>query len=338
MKRLILVTGGAGYIGSHMAKMLAQAGHEVVVFDNLSRGHRDAVLCGDFVCGDLRDGEDLRRVFSQYPIDIVMHFAALAYVGESISNPREYYRNNLVGSLNLLDAMIENGVNKIVFSSTCATYGVQDVMPITEEASQRPINPYGKAKLAVEYALTDYAHTYGIDSISLRYFNAAGCDFDGQLGERHDPETHLIPLVLQEAVRLIRGGDPEATQFQVFGSDFPTPDGTCVRDYIHVTDLCVAHLAALDRLFALPGIGAEAYNLGNGKGFSVKQVIETVREVTGADIRYTVSARRPGDPPILVGSAEKALQILRWRAQYTELPTIIESAWKWFSSIDRASK
>ena len=329
MKKMVLVTGGAGYIGSHMVKMLMQAGHEVVVFDNLSRGFADAILGGGFIYGDLKNMEDIRGVFANYRIDLVMHFAAFAYVGESMHKPREYYRNNLVGSLNLLDAMVEHAVDKIVFSSTCATYGIPDEIPITEAARQQPINPYGQTKLAIERVLADYATGYGLNSISLRYFNAAGCDPDGELGERHDPETHLIPLVLLEALRVIQGGNPADTTLEVFGDDFSTGDGSCVRDYIHVVDLCEAHLAAMHHLFEYPGIGAKAFNLGNGDGFSVKEVIAACREVTGADIRYRVSGRRAGDPPVLIGSAKKARDVLGWRPARTRLTDIIGTAWNW---------
>jgi len=327
----ILVTGGAGYIGSHMVKMLSQAGHEVVVFDNLSRGFRDAVISGQFVEGDLRSSADVRNLFSVRSFDAVIHFAAFAYVGESVSKPREYYENNVTGTFNLLSGMLDAGVNQLVFSSTCATYGVPESIPIAEEHPQHPINPYGYTKLVIERMLADFSQAYGMRSVSLRYFNAAGCDAEGELGERHDPETHLIPLVLQEAQRVERGGDPADTRLEVFGDDFDTPDGTCVRDYIHVTDLCSAHMKALDRLASGAVTGAEAYNLGNGKGFSVREVIDTCRRVTGVDIQYRVADRRSGDPGVLVGSASKASQVLSWRPAYADLDGIIETAWRWMN-------
>jgi len=324
----LLVTGGAGYIGSHMVKMLARAGHGVTVFDNLSRGFRDAVVAGEFVEGDLRSRADVEALFAGRKFDAVIHFAALAYVGESVTSPREYYDNNVAGTLNLLSGMLDAGVRRFVFSSTCATYGVPESTPITEDHPQRPINPYGYTKLVIERMLADFATAYDMHSISLRYFNAAGCDPEGELGERHDPETHLIPLVLKEALRIRNGGDPADTGLEVFGDDFDTPDGTCVRDYIHVTDLCTAHLAALARLEKDAVSGAEAYNLGNGNGYSVRQVIDACSRVTGMEIPYRVSGRREGDPPFLVGSADKAREVLGWEPEFTALDRIIETAWK----------
>ncbi len=327
----ILVTGGAGYIGSHMVKMLSQAGHEVVVFDNLSRGFRDAVIAGQLVEGDLRNATDIQSLFNGRSFDAVIHFAAFAYVGESVSAPREYYENNVTGTFNLLSGMLDAGVKQFVFSSTCATYGVPESNPITEDHPQQPINPYGYTKLVIERMLADFSQAYGMRSIALRYFNAAGCDPDGELGERHDPETHLIPLVLQEALRVLEGGDPADTRLEVFGDDFDTPDGTCVRDYIHVTDLCTAHMAALDRLASGAVAGTEAYNLGNGNGFSVREVIDACRRVTGVDIQYRVSDRRPGDPAALVGAADRAHDALDWRPVYSDLDVIIETAWRWMN-------
>ena len=329
-----LVVGGAGYIGSHMVRMLADQGHEVTVFDNLSRGHRDAVLGADFVRGDLLNPADLESLFQSRRFDAVLHFAALCYVGESVQMPREYYRNNVVGTLNLLNAMLDTGVRRLVFSSTCATYGDPVSVPITEEHPQAPVNPYGWTKLMVEKALADYGAAYGLNSIALRYFNAAGCDPDGRLGERHDPETHLIPLVLREALRVRSGGDPADTRLTVFGDDFPTPDGTCVRDYIHVHDLCSAHLAALNRLSGAEGGGFEAFNLGNGQGFSVREVIETARRLTGIDIRFRIGPRRPGDPSELVGSAAKARTTLGWKPRFDQLEAILETAWRWHGGVD----
>lgn len=329
MSRRILVTGGAGYIGSHMVKMLMTAGYSVTVFDNLSRGFRDAVRCEDFVRGDLLNPQDLLGLLNGREFDAVIHFAALAYVGESVSAPRMYYENNVTGTLNLLDAMLGARVDNFVFSSTCATYGIPDLLPITEDLPQRPINPYGRTKLMIEQILSDYAAAYRLNSVSLRYFNAAGCDPEGDLGERHDPETHLIPLVLQEAKRLLAGGDPKDTRLQVFGDDFGTPDGSCVRDYIHVADLCRAHLSSIKLLVDGELRGAHAFNLGNGKGFSVKEVVESCRRVTGVEVQYAITARRQGDPPVLVGSADKAKVLLDWQPQYTELDAIVRTAWEW---------
>ena len=330
MSASVLVVGGAGYIGSHMVKMLADAGFRTTAFDNLSRGHRNAVIAGQFVQGDLLNPEDLTRLFDQNHFDLVMHFAAFCYVGESVQEPLNYYRNNVAGTLNLLDAMRTAGVDKFVFSSSCATYGIPDKTPIIEAAVQAPINPYGHSKLMVEKILKDFAVAYNLKSVALRYFNAAGCDPEGKLGERHTPETHLIPLVLCEALRIQRGGDPKDTGLSAFGDDFDTPDGTCIRDYIHVQDLCNAHLLAAARLLEAKVAGFEAYNLGNGRGFSVKEVIETCRKVAGIEIPYEIIARRAGDPPCLVGSSASARKVLGWQPQLTELTAIIETAWKWF--------
>jgi UDP-glucose-4-epimerase GalE len=329
MSRKLLVTGGAGYIGSHMVMVLVDAGYDITVFDNLSRGFREAVVCDDFVQGDLLNPDDLKKLFATRGFDTVVHFAALAYVGESVAQPRKYYENNVIGTLNLLNGMLDAGVGKIVFSSTCATYGIPEQLPITEEALQRPINPYGRTKLIIEDMLADYAVAYGMNSVSLRYFNAAGCDPKGELGERHDPETHLIPLVLREAQRVLAGGAPFETELSVFGDDFATSDGTCVRDYIHVTDLCRAHLAAIELLWANALTGANAFNLGNGKGFSVKEVVASCRRVTGIGVQYKIAPRRLGDPPVLVGSAAKAKAVLGWQPEYTELDDIVATAWRW---------
>ncbi len=328
----VLVVGGAGYIGSHMVKALADAGFRTTVFDNLSRGHRDAVVAGDFVKGDLQNLDELKKLFDAYHFDAVMHFAAFCYVGESVQSPLSYYRNNVAGTLNLLDAMKSAGVDKFVFSSSCATYGMPKKIPITEGEPQNPINPYGQTKLMVERILKDSAEAYSMQSIALRYFNAAGCDPEGILGERHDPETHLIPLVLLEAQRVLKGGKPEDTTLCVFGDDFDTPDGTCIRDYIHVQDLCTAHMSAMKRLLEQKTEGFEAYNLGNGQGFSVKQVIDTCRKVTGVDIKYRIVDRRPGDPAQLVGSAEKARTFLQWEPRINTLEAIIETAWRWMAA------
>jgi UDP-glucose-4-epimerase GalE len=332
MTTSVLVVGGAGYIGSHMCHMLADAGHQVTVLDNLSRGHRAAIAPGaDFVQGDIRSTHDLDACFSGRRFDVVMHFAALAYVGESVLDPARYYDNNVVGSLRLLDAMRAHGVPGIVFSSTCATYGEPQELPIGETHPQQPVNPYGRSKLMVEQALADYATGYGTRSISLRYFNAAGCDPAGRVGECHDPETHLIPLVLEQALRVRRGGDPANTRLQVLGGDFPTADGTCVRDYIHVSDLCRAHLLAAERLAGGGMAGAEAYNLGNGHGYSVLEVIEAARRVTGVDIRHHVVARRAGDPSALVGSAMRAAEVLGWQPEIPGIDDIVATAWRWMT-------
>lgn len=325
----VLVIGGAGYIGSHMVKMLMREGCRVTVFDNLSRGHCDAVLTDDFILGDLLNQDDLKRLFQKNSFDVVMHFSAFCYVGESVQYPMMYYRNNVEGTINLLEAMKDAGIDKFVFSSSCAVYGIPQSIPITENQPKNPVNPYGWTKLFVERILEDSATAYGLNSISLRYFNAAGCDPEGQLGERHDPETHLIPLVLQEALRVKVGGTPKETKLQVFGDDYDTPDGTCIRDYIHVQDLCDAHMLSIKRLLNGDANGAEAYNLGNGKGFSVREVIEASRRVTGIDIQYKTVDRRPGDPPRLIGSAERAKKILKWQPQFEELDKIIETAWNW---------
>lgn len=329
MNTSVLVVGGAGYIGSHMVKLLDESGFTVTTFDNLSVGHRDAVLSGTFVKGDVTSKDDLEALFTHNKFDVVMHFAAFCYVGESVKDPQKYYQNNVVGTLNLLQAMRNAGCDSFLFSSSCATYGVPENIPITEEHPQRPINPYGHTKLVVEQALSDYALAYNLKNVSLRYFNAAGCDPDGALGERHDPETHLIPLVLAEALRVRRGGNPADTSLQVFGDDYDTPDGTCIRDYIHVTDLCTAHLQAAKRLLDGLVTCAEAYNLGNGRGFSVKEVIDSCTRVTGINIKYKIVSRREGDPTRLVGSSKKAREVLQWSPKIFSIDEIVETAWRW---------
>ena len=323
----IAVIGGAGYIGSHMVLALQDAGYPVLVFDNLARGFADAVKEAPLFVGDLRSPADLDAFFNAHRIDLVMHFAALAYVGESVSEPELYYQNNVVGALNLLAVMQKYQVRRLVFSSTCAIYGEPNMVPITETHPQQPINPYGRSKLMVEQVLSDYACAYGMQSVSLRYFNAAGCDSEGRTMERHDPESHLIPLVLAEALRVKGGGDPADTTLSVFGTDFPTKDGSCVRDYIHVSDLCNAHLRAAERLLADDVSGAEAYNLANGKGYSVLDVIDTCRKVTGQPIQCRLMSRRSGDPAVLVGDASQAGLILKWAPRITNLSDIIGSAW-----------
>lgn len=327
----ILVVGGAGYIGSHMVLALQDIGYFPIVFDNLSRGFSDAVGPAPLITGDLRSQEDIEACFTKYRIDLVMHFAALAYVGESVSEPEMYYQNNVVGALNLLSVMRRHGVNKFVFSSTCATYGEPNHIPICELHEQSPVNPYGRTKLVIEQALCDYSLAYDLQSVSLRYFNAAGCDTDCRVGERHDPETHLIPLVLLEALRLKGGGNAEDTNLQVFGGDFDTPDGSCVRDYIHVSDLCCAHLMAAQRLLTGGPEGAVFFNLANGVGFSVLDVIQVCRKVTGQPIEYTLMNRRAGDPAMLVGDSSKAESVLGWAPKITSLEDIIRSSWNWMT-------
>lgn len=316
----ILVCGGAGYIGSHINKLLAQNGFQTVVFDNLVYGHREAVKWGDFIQGDLNSIERLESVFRQYSIDAVLHFAAYAYVGESIRKPEKYYQNNVANTLNLLRVMRKYGCNRIIFSSTCATYGEPEKTPITEEQPQKPINPYGASKLMVERIFKDYSAAYGLKFVVFRYFNAAGADPDGEIGESHNPETHLIPLILDAA----SGKRPD---IQVFGTDYPTPDGSCIRDYIHVSDLADAHLRALRYLNN--GGESDFFNLGNASGTSVLEAIEAVRRVTGQDFKVTLAGRRPGDPAKLTGSSEKARRVLGWKPTYGDIDTIVRHAWSW---------
>lgn len=319
----VLVTGGAGYIGSHACKALAAAGYVPVTYDNLVYGHRSAVRWGPFVHGDILDRAALDAALQAWQPVAVMHFAAFAYVGESVTNPGKYYRNNVAGSLTLLESMRDAGVSQFVFSSTCATYGVPQAVPIAEDHPQKPINPYGASKLMIERMLRDFDAAHGLRSISLRYFNAAGADPAGETGEAHDPETHLIPLVLDAAA----GVRPDVT---VFGSDYPTQDGTCIRDYIHVTDLAQAHVLALQALQALEaGAATTAYNLGNGKGFSVRQVIDTARAVTGLAIPVRMGPQRAGDPPELVGDASRIRAELGWLPQHADLADIVGTAWRW---------
>ena len=315
-----------------MVRMLDQRGFEVVVYDNLERGNRDAVTAGVLIEGDLHDTERLNSVFESHDIQAVMHFAALAYVGESVHEPALYYRNNVTGTQCLLDTMRSHEVNNLVFSSTCATYGVPATLPITEDTPQNPINPYGHSKLMVEQILKDYSVAYGFRSIALRYFNAAGCAEDGSLGERHDPETHLLPLILFEALRVQSGGDPADSTLRVFGDDFDTRDGTCVRDYIHVNDLCSAHIAAFERMLNTPQLGAEQFNLGVNRGYTVLEVIDACRQVTGIDFTYNSVARRAGDPPELVADASRAMNELKWNPVHADVKDSIRHAWNWFSA------
>ncbi|MBU7582949.1 MAG: UDP-glucose 4-epimerase GalE [Nostoc sp. TH1S01] len=309
----ILVTGGAGYIGSHAVLALKNAGYEVIVLDNLSNGHREIVeevLQVKLIVGDMSDRPLLDNIFSTHNIAAVMHFAAYIAVGESVTEPAKYYRNNVVGTLTLLEAMLAASINKFIFSSTCALYGVPQFIPLTEDHPQNPISPYATTKWIVEKILSDFDHAYNLKSVSFRYFNAAGADPNGMLGEDHNPETHLIPLVLQAAL-----GKRES--IMIFGTDYPTPDGTCIRDYIHVNDLAQAHILGLKYL--LEAGESAVFNLGNGSGFSVREVIETAKKITGKDIKIVECDRRAGDPPILVGSSDKARNKLGWHPQYPNL-------------------
>jgi UDP-glucose 4-epimerase len=315
----VLITGGAGYIGSHAVRLFLERGHDVWIYDNLSAGHRAAVPAERLVVGDLDEVARLDQVLVMQRIEAVVHFAAHCYVGESVEQPAKYYRNNVVNTLGLLEALRRHGVQRFVFSSTAATYGMPETMPITEETPQLPINPYGRTKLAVERALGDYARAYGWGIAVLRYFNASGAHAGGAIGEDHRPETHLIPLALQAA----QGRRPH---LQVFGSDYPTPDGTCVRDYIHVDDLAEAHLLALERLEP----GRELYyNLGIGRGYSVREVIRAVEEVTGKRVPVQEGARRAGDPAVLVASSTRIQRELGWTPRYTDLHRIVATAWQW---------
>jgi UDP-glucose 4-epimerase len=316
----ILVTGGAGYVGSHTVKRLHQQGFDCLVLDNLVHGHRELVKGAELIEGDIGDASVLKEVFSSNRIAAVMHFSAYAYVGESVTHPLRYYENNVGSTLTLLRCMLEAKVFRLIFSSTCATYGNPLHIPITEEHPQNPVNPYGATKVMVERILRDFSRAYGLKAVVFRYFNAAGADPGGEIGEWHDPETHLIPLVLEVAA-----GERESVQ--IHGADYPTPDGTCVRDYIHVCDLADAHVLGLSYL--LNGGNSDFFNLGNGNGFSVKEVIQAVTRVNQCAVRHTYGPRRPGDPPILVGSAEKARRVLGWKPQFPELEEILRTAWLW---------
>jgi UDP-glucose-4-epimerase GalE len=317
--RAVLVTGGAGYIGSHAAKALHRAGCRVVVYDNLVAGHRAAVKYGDLVVGDIADVAALRDALRRHAISGVMHFAAFLDVGESVRDPAKYYRNNVVGALSVLEAMAAESVKLFVFSSTCATYGEPIETPIAETHPQHPINSYGESKLAVERALPHFERAYGIRWAALRYFNASGADPDGEIGEDHSPEIHVIPRALEAA-----NGGPG---LQVFGNDYPTPDGTCLRDYIHVSDLAEAHVKALDAIAETGKSGA--YNLGNGRPHSVREVIDTVERVTGRRVPWTLAPRRPGDPAVLYASPHKAHAELHWTPRVADLETIVRTAWDW---------
>lgn len=316
----LLVVGGAGFIGSHMVKLLLSSQHNVLVFDNLSSGHRSSVVGGDFVEGDLADPVILDDLFKAHRFDAVFHFASSIEVGESLSNPAKYYRNNFSNTQNLMDAMVKHQVKRFVFSSTAAIFGEPAYTPIDEDHECRPINAYGRSKLMVEQAVKDYDRAYEFKSICLRYFNAAGADPMGEIGERHEPETHLIPVLMQVA-------SGRRSQIKVFGRDYDTPDGTCIRDYVHVQDLCHAHLQALNYL--VEAGKSDAFNLGNGHGFSVQEVLRTVQEITARSVKAEDAPRRAGDPARLVANSSKATRILGWKPQYGELDTIVAHAWAW---------
>lgn len=318
----ILVTGGAGYIGSHVCKALALAGHEVTVYDNLSTGFRDLARWGEFVEGDILDGARLRSCLRSRRPDGVIHFAAFSQVGESVSDPGRYVRNNVGGTLALLEAMRDCGVRDIVVSGTAAVYGVPDRCPIPEDCPARPINPYGESKLFMEWMLADFARAHGLSWTALRYFNAAGADPDGECGECHQPETHLVP----RALMAVTG---ELTDFRILGNDYPTPDGTCVRDYIHVSDLAAAHVLAMERLRAGEGGRGDSFNLGTGSGLSVRDIVDAVARVTGRDVPCTEGPRRPGDPPALVADGRRAAETLGWEAKRSGVDDIVRDAWGW---------
>jgi UDP-glucose 4-epimerase len=316
----VMVTGGAGYVGSHVVHELQALGIPCVVVDSLVRGHRELVPNADVIVGDTRDAALMRRVIRDYRVDAVMHFAAYAYVGESVAEPLTYYDNNVTATVSLLKTMVESDVKMMVFSSTCATYGLPETTPIHENHPQHPINPYGATKMMVERILRDVDRAHGLRSVVFRYFNAAGADRSGQIGEWHAPETHLIPLTLQAAAG-------RRTGVEIYGTDYPTPDGTCIRDYIHVTDLAQAHVLGLRYLES--GEPSDAFNLGNGNGFSVREVIGAAERIVGRPVKVVEATRRPGDPPILVGASAKARQVLGWAPKLTTLDVIIETAWAW---------
>ena len=318
----ILVTGGAGYIGSHACKALAGAGFVPVTIDNLDCGHRWAVKYGPLVVADLADGDRLRGVFSDYSIEAVVHFAAYTYVGESVENPRKYFQNNVTNSLNLIEAMVDANVRPFVYSSTCATYGNPETIPLAEDHAQNPVNPYGESKRFIERAAQWFGEAYGIRWAALRFFNAAGADPEGEIGESHDPETHLIPVVIEAALE-------NRPHVAIFGTDYSTRDGTAVRDYVHVADLASAHLSALKHL--MDGGASGAFNLGTGRGHSVREVIASVERISGLKVPVREKGRRPGDPPELIADPSRTADILGWRPYYQDLDRIVETAWRWHS-------
>ena len=320
----LLITGGAGYIGSHVCKMLAEEGHTPIAYDNLSNGNRDAVQWGPFEEGDILDQDKLCYVLKKYLPEAVMHFAAFAYVGESIIKPKKYYRNNVVGTLNIAECMLQESINNLIFSGSCATFGAPESMPINETYAQNPISPYGKSKVASENIINDFSSAHGLRSVILRYFNAAGADKDLEIGELHSPETHLIPLLFDACTRTTKN-------FNINGDDYDTFDGTCIRDYIHVTDLADAHILAYKKL-KQDGV-TTSYNLGIGEGFSIKQVIHMVEKVTGLDVPFGIAPRRDGDPPILIADSTKARKELLWSPVNSSLESIIESAWLWYKKM-----
>ncbi|MEF3279917.1 MAG: UDP-glucose 4-epimerase GalE [Elusimicrobiota bacterium] len=317
---MILITGGAGYIGSQVNKILNEKGYETIVIDNLTYGHREFVKWGKFYEVDLNNRNDIDKIFKENKIKAVMHFAAYTYVGESVKDPSKYYNNNLINTINLLDAMVKNKVNKFIFSSTCATYGIPFEIPITENHPQNPINPYGKTKLMIEKILDDYEKAYGLKYINLRYFNAAGADPAAEIGEWHIPETHLIPLAIYNALRI-------TDKIIVFGNDYPTKDGSCIRDYIHVYDLAMAHLLALEYLFE--NNKSDAFNLGNGQGFSVIEVLKSIEKISSKKLNIVYGDRREGDPAVLVGSSDKIKKILNWSPKFCDLDIIVKTALNW---------
>ncbi|WP_339136431.1 MAG: UDP-glucose 4-epimerase GalE [Candidatus Electrothrix sp. GW3-4] len=322
-KKKVLVTGGAGYIGSHTCKLLARRGYLPITYDNLVYGHTWAVQWGPFIQGDIRDTAMLDKVFAEHQPEAVIHFAAFAYVGESVQEPEKYYGNNVSGTLALLEVMRRHGCKQFIFSSTCATYGNPQALPLTEDHPQQPINPYGRSKLMIEQILADYSTAYGLSFISLRYFNAAGADLDGEIGEDHVPETHLIPLTILAALG-------KRSALEVFGTDYETRDGTAIRDYIHVADLADAHVRALELLQREKE--CQVFNLGTGTGTSVQRIIQTVEELSGHQVPVKYGPRRPGDPPALIASADKATEILGWHPQYSDIQTIIRSALAWHAA------
>lgn len=323
-KKTILITGGAGYIGSHTNALFQEAGYDTIILDNLVYGHKESILGGKFIQGDISNATVLDKIFKENAIDAVVHFAAFAYVGESVTNPSKYYNNNVASTIVLLDAMVRNGVKNFIFSSTCATYGISKAMPITEDTEQSPINPYGASKLMIERIVKDYASAYGIKFCIFRYFNAAGADPLCRIGEWHTPETHIIPLILDAAIG-------RRKSVSIFGTDYPTKDGTCIRDYIHVTDLADAHLKAYEYLIG--GGESQFLNLGTMKGISIRELIDVAKKVTEIDFTVNETERRAGDPPELIGSMEKARSVLGWIPGHSDIEEIMTHAWNWHKKL-----